>query len=227
MRTNITTLLSRAVLALSVFLMTATSAWGYCKHYIGGTICQETTENDAYLIKTLDDLKNLAVYINGGTYVNGTKNDVPHKASYDKFIQTADINANGASIIIGSDMTNYFDGKYDGNDKTISNLKINMTSKNNLGLFGVIGRNGSVTNLTLSRASVTGTFSSVGGFAGSNYGTISNCTIKNSTITGSSEVGGIAGGNYGTISNNTADNNTVESTGAANLHGGVGGIADV
>ena len=58
-----------------------------------------------------------------------------------------------------------FKGCFDGNHKTSSNLKINATQQN-VGLFGYLGRNSNVKDLTLDNCTITSTQSRVGGIAG-------------------------------------------------------------
>lgn len=82
-----------------------------------------------------------------------------------------------------------FKGCFDGNHKTISNLKINATQQN-VGLFGYLGRNSNVKDLTLDNCTITSTQSRVGGIAGYTDGNISGCTVSGS-ITGTGNVAGI------------------------------------
>ena len=95
-----------------------------------------------------------------------------------------------------------FSGIFDGQNHTISNLKIkpNEPHTYGIGLFGVVGY-GAVKNLNVDSASIVGTIDSgsprCGILAGSCNGKIENCHIKNSIInieTASSvSIGGIAG----------------------------------
>lgn len=91
--------------------------------------------------------------------------------------------------------TNKFEGTFDGQDKTISNLNIDMTDQSNIGLFGMT-TGGEIKNLTIFNADVKG-YLSVGVVAGTPY------TSKYTDITlgglikveGFSYVGGIGGKN--------------------------------
>ncbi len=109
---------------------------------------------------------------------------------------------------IGSGYNSYFTGTFDGNGHTITISDVNASSSNR-GVFGQVGTGGTVKNLV-----VKGTIqndldevSYVGGIAGKNYGTITNCcSFVNINVSGydynspkSVEAGGIAGYNYGTI----------------------------
>ena len=97
----------------------------------------------------------------------------------------------------------YFEGYFDGNGYTISNLYIGSSGgniANYQGLFGMINSNSLIQNLILSDSQITGkTF--IGGIAGRSKGaTIVGSIVKNVTLKGSSQVGGIAA-HYSNIGN--------------------------
>ena len=98
-----------------------------------------------------------------------------------------------------------FSAKFNGNGHAIANLMINRSSAGNAGLFG--NTSGAITNLGVLNVNIIG-FSSVGGLAGSNSGTITNSyatgTVEGSSINGN--VGGLVGWNNssGTIENSYA-----------------------
>ena len=89
-------------------------------------------------------------------------------------------------------------GTFDGGGHIISNLKIDSSDSNYLGLFAYIATGGVVENLTLSDVAISG-YGYIGGIAGYNRGTIENCSVSGS-VSGIFNVGGIAGYNGGTIS---------------------------
>jgi len=91
-----------------------------------------------------------------------------------------------------------FIGTFDGNGKTISNLYVNNSSKPRQGLFGYIGENSIVKNLTVNGRVIGNTM--VGGIAGTNSGTVQNC-YSNVSITGNEWTGGVVGRNNSTIRN--------------------------
>ena len=109
-------------------------------------------------------------------------------------------------------------GTFDGGGHIISNLKIDSSDSNYLGLFAYIATGGVVENLTLSDVAISG-YEYIGGIAGYNRGTIENCSVSGS-VSGSYLVGGIVGYNSGTIS--TCNNKGKVSGTEA---GGIGGIA--
>ncbi|WP_290534837.1 GLUG motif-containing protein, partial [Alistipes sp.] len=131
---------------------------------------------------------------------------------------SADINMAGKEWTpIGTDENNSYNGIFDGNGNTITGLTVNQSEKNYAGLFGCIGSGGTVKDVTLTKARVTGG-SNVGGVAGQNEGTVENCSVDG-TVTGTEyNTGGIVGINYGTISGCKTEGTV---TGNAN----VGGIA--
>ena len=93
-----------------------------------------------------------------------------------------------------------YTGNFDGGGHTITELKIDKSGTDYVGLIGCLGSGGKVQNVTLTNISVSGA-NCVGGIAGQNYGTVENCSV-NGTVTGKgfTDTGGIAGSNYGTIS---------------------------
>lgn len=73
----------------------------------------------------------------------------------------------------------FFNGTFDGNNKTIYNLS--ATAEEGAGFFGKTGGAAVVKNLTIDGATVNG-HHWVGAIAGYAYGTITDCTVKNATI---------------------------------------------
>lgn len=101
------------------------------------------------------------------------------------------------------DYDNPYTGTFDGAGHTLTELAINQSEANDIGLFGAIGKGGTVKNLKLTSVAIKG-YNWVGAVAGSNSGIIENCSAAGE-ITGSSEgVGGIAGVNDGIITNCSA-----------------------
>nr|WP_321453532.1 GLUG motif-containing protein [uncultured Carboxylicivirga sp.] len=155
----------------------------------------EGTEENPFLISTLDDLRTLSMS--------------PEYYSY-HFSQTADIDASDTqSWNLGNHdndettedqpmgffpITN-FTGTYNGNNHTINGLYINRPTANKVGLFGSV-TNGEVSNLGISDAEISGN-ESVGGLVGnSSNSTVTNCYCAG-TITGAgNQVGGLVGYNY-------------------------------
>ncbi len=98
-----------------------------------------------------------------------------------------------------------YQGTFDGNGKSISNLNVfrdetdNYDTSGSAGLFNTIGVDGVVKNLTMRNASIKPTVSA-GAICGTNYGTIENCCNFGGEIcVSTSYAGGIAGFNDGKI----------------------------
>ncbi len=83
---------------------------------------------------------------------------------------TANISCSGTWTPIGTSYA--FNGIFDGQGHTISGL--NVTSGNNVGLFGIIGSNGTVQNVGVINSTLKGG-NYVGGIAGQSAGRIINC----------------------------------------------------
>lgn len=112
-----------------------------------------------------------------------------------------------------------FTGTFDGNNKTISGLYYNNSGESDVGLFGCVGVNGKVINVTLADSYVSGK-SYVGGICGSNMGgTLQGCH-NTGTVSGNSWVGGVCGSNSGTLQESY---NTGEVSGTTQNVGGVCG----
>ena len=98
---------------------------------------------------------------------------------------------------------NKYQGTFDGNGKTISNLYINATS-DNIGFFGVTDI-GSLKNITFDNARVmsTGDYTTgiLAGEAGSSLAIENVKTMANCSVEGKENVGGIAGYARGNIDN--------------------------
>ena len=183
-------------------------------------------DDNNYLIKSADNLNLLSTYVNSG-----------HDCSGMSFKVTEDIDFNPQAgeennfTAIGT-FANPFKGTFDGgnnNGYTISGIRINASSGYQ-GLFGYVGRNATIQNVTLEDAEITCSRNYVGGIVGNNnYGKISNCTSRAKvSATGSAcyYYGGIVGRNYGTISNCTSSA-TVSSSGIdCHYYGGIVGEND-
>ena len=162
------------------------------------------TEAEPFVLKTADHLAWFRDYVNDDHLSACAKiaddvkeidmSTVCHKADTEK--QVAEL----SWTPIGN-FDNY-QGTFDGNGKTISNLYINATSEF-AGFFGYLA-GGNIKNITFDNAKVNSTGSYytgiLAGFAGScifeNIKTLGNCSVEGKQITG-----GIAGIAEGNISN--------------------------
>lgn len=117
--------------------------------------------------------------------------------------------------------TKPFTGTFDGDNKTISGLYFNDSGKDDVGLFGCVGVNGKVINVTLADSYVSGK-SYVGGICGSNMGgTLQGCH-NTGTVSGNSWVGGVCGYNGGRNGSPTIQK--CDNSGTVSGNSGVGGV---
>ena len=111
-----------------------------------------------------------------------------------------------------------FTGTFDGNNKTISGLYFNDSGKDDVGLFGCVGTNGTVKNVTLADSYVSGN-NSVGGICGmNNGGTVEGCR-NSGKVSGKGYVGGVCGYNKGSTLEKSYNTGDVSGTGDS-----VGGV---
>lgn len=144
-----------------------------------------------FLVEQEEDLRMLATIVNSGNDLFGYT-----------FLQTADIVLTGEFTPIGRNLNNadteklstVFMGTYDGQYHTVSNLRINLSSQNGVGLFGAC-YGATLQNIGIESGSVTGA-NRAGGIAGyADSCKILNCYNKADIriVTGADGVGGIAG----------------------------------
>lgn len=141
------------------------------------------------------------------------------------FIQTDNIDGNGETFIPLFSGDNRFSGNYNGNGKYISHLSMGCTGDVS-GIFGIIGQNGIVRNLEVKNLNiaVAGDIDcDLGAIAGSNYGTVRDCTVSDISITNGENIGGVVGwsANTASIISCKAENITID---AARRGIDIGGI---
>lgn len=150
----------------------------------------EGTEANPYLINDISDLEFLRDDVNAGNNYQG------------KYVALADdIDLNNQEWTPIGNNTNQFQGYFDGNNKTIKNLKVSGSNRY-VGLFGYIKGQGmsanttpSVKDLTLENVNVSGDYF-VGGLSGQAYTcNITNVTVKGN-VSGVRYVGGLVGHVY-------------------------------
>ncbi|MHC4131258.1 MAG: GLUG motif-containing protein, partial [Planctomycetota bacterium] len=109
------------------------------------------------------------------------------------FVVVNDINLAGWDIDTIGDNTP-FTGVFDGNDHTISGLSQSDPCDSYIGLFGnVQGPNALIKDLHLYNIDLIGDFM-VGSLVGKlSEGSITNCTVRNSVVSGNSQIGGLIG----------------------------------
>ena len=184
-----------------------------------------------YEISSAAELAWFREYVNGKIVNEGEKDGTTHLSASAKLTADIDLSefchaADGTKYTDEPSWTpignsnNMYQGTFDGNCKTISNLYINATS-DDTGFFGYAGA-GSIKNITFNNAKVNSSGNNTGilaGDAGSciieNIKTLANCSVKGQTY-----VGGIAGYSFGNIIN--CENRATVNGGS--ILGGVVGI---
>ena len=152
---------------------------------IFGAAGAQAAGQDVYLIESFEDLEAFSRMVSEKTS--------PFSG---RVYLTQDIEAERPFVPIGSP-EHMFSGEFDGNGHEISGLRIRGTGEFS-GLFGYVGIGGTVKNLTLTGAFVSGE-RYTGGIAGYTAGTIMDCMVSDSRVHGKSlnEYGAATGGIVG------------------------------
>lgn len=159
----------------------------------------EGTAEDPYQIKTAADFKKLDEAV--GTYGQS------HLGDFFAVVNDIDFAADTTFMGVGAGKIYEFEGSLDGRNHSIAGMNIhanvlddNGKTTNNgtvrTGLFGTIGANGSVKNVTIAANNVLRPYQQGGTITGLNAGKISNCKNYAEVRGAGSYVGGIAGANY-------------------------------
>ena len=139
------------------------------------------TKVSPYLITTPDQLDFLAKMVNG---TDGyTANDF--SGTYFKLGTNIDYTGDSENYTAIGSGSNPFNGIFNGDGKVVSGIRINQGSTDYQGLFGHVGSSGTVKNVILADAVITGG-SNTGAVVGNNAGTLSanyyhDCTVNNQT----------------------------------------------
>lgn len=180
-----------------------------------GTSIDGAEANEAYSYDS--NTKTITIYSGEGLkvaadVVNSGDNDI--NIILDNDIDLSDIDWTP----IGTESRPYT-GTFNGGTYTITGLTVNQT-RENVGLIGCIGSNGTVKNVKLENVNITGDGYFVGGVAGTNYGTIENCSVDGTLTNNRHYLGGVVGNNYGSIIG-CSSSGTI--TGTSPNVGGIGG----
>jgi len=126
-----------------------------------------------------------------------------------------------------------FRGVFDGNNMTISNLRINRTATSGdlnetLAMIGCLGQGGTVKNVILEDVSISGAFRYNAGIVGIMDGggnVVENCRVNSGTIEGVLGSGGIVGWmNSNAIVRNCETGTGLTINGISSAHSNIGGI---
>ncbi len=158
-------------------------------------------QNDgSYKVYNADGLMNIAELVNGG------KTDI--NITLDK-----NIDLTGKDWTpIGTDNDNSYTGNFDGGGHTITGLTV-TTNDENVGLFGYLGKAGTVKNVVMEDVQITSNHSRshAGGVAGHSNGTIENCSVSGS-VSGTVFVGGVVGAQWNGSTTGCSSSATVKGT---------------
>lgn len=97
-----------------------------------------------------------------------------------------------------------FNGIFDGDGKTLT-IKFTGKATETLGLFGQVGPNAEIKNLTININFNGESANYIGAIAGINHGKITDCIVEDINIIGGLYSGGLVGVNYGIISSTKDD----------------------
>jgi hypothetical protein len=129
------------------------------------------------------------------------------------------------TTVIGNGNSNYFDGVFDGNGKTVY-LKLEGTT-DRFGMFSYAGAGGDSSSCVIKNLTVDGSVSTtglyVGGVVGAGYVDIENC-VNRASVCGGRSVGGIIGYCRGTLFNCSNSGTIVATTPDENGSFFLGGI---
>ena len=190
------------------------------------------SEGHPYVITTTEGLDLLATKVNGsGEYKNyegkyfklGADITYSHAANDTWDLETSTTN-NFTPIGTGWPT---FCGHFDGDNHTISGVRI-YTTNSRVGVFGnLYTDNAEVKNLIVDDARITSTSYQVGGvvgYTGDNVAKskVTNCHAKNVLVKGCSDVGGVVGSSYGATVSGCTSGATVQC--ADEWTGEVGGV---
>lgn len=218
-------LIVRSAMTLILAVLATATVWGQDPASIGSISYNSSIS--AYEINSVDNLNDLAVYVNGtGSYSTNVTENIHHDCSGMTFIMTKDItytytnawnvtstenNYTPIGRFVSTDNDYLFKGHFNGDGHTIKGIRINRNVGDS-GLFGRLGEDAVVKNITLDDARITDQ-NHTGGIAGYNKGTISNChvtatvaihALPNNVQNQILYCGGIVGYNNGTVKNCTS-----------------------
>ena len=177
--------------------------------YQGYTPRENVIVNLRTFIRSVEDLKKFAQDVNNGKTYKG------ETVVLDEDLDLGSENWEPIGKVAGN---NKFMGTFDGNGKTIRNLKISdRGEEETVGLFGVL--NGTVKDLRIEGVNIThitdGRIAGgIGVVAGSifNTGLIENVVVRDVNINGNRWSGGIVGYLYGSVKNCRVENITLTLT---------------
>lgn len=175
------------------------------------------TADDPYTISSATEWNTLAQYI--------ADNADDLTGRYVKLAN--DISFSSTTIEpFGNDFVTYFNGTFDGNGKTISDIALTTSKSYTGGCFTKTGENAYIHNFSVS-GTISGAYSYCGGVVGALYGKIDNVTSNvNVTYSGSvGYIGGLVGYSYGGVITNCSNCATIDIQKTSPNTGGIVGYS--
>lgn len=169
-----------------------------------------------FVLTTAEQVAGLAKLVNNGNSFSGKTISINENIDFSAHLW----------IPIGKNDQFPFSGIFKGNNKTITNIQINLESQDFVGFFGQVYQ-GQVENITIQNATILGR-DTVGGLVAnlSTNSSVNNCHTKNVTLTALGyNAGGLVGGllTDSSISNSSAEGTI---TGVNQIGGLVGTLWD-
>jgi len=164
------------------------------------TVTLKANDEGYYEIGTADELYAFAAAVNGGDNAINGKLIADIEVNKNVLASDGSLNGDGSNFRVWTPIGpagNGFTGTFDGAGHTISGLYFNDSNTNYVGLFGHVGTDGRVQKVGVTDFYFGGSIE-VGGIAGSNNGTITNC-YTTGTVNGTRDVGGVVGYNANTV----------------------------
>ena len=174
------------------------------------------TASDPYLIKDTTDVKSLSSFIKETDY------------DYDgaHFLVVNDIDFTGVALPVIGAAPHQFSADFNGNGKTFTGITVDESAdktSTSLGLFGLVGVNGTVHDLTIDKSSIKG-YTNVAPFVSGLYGKVYNLTNHATVYAQSNAAGGIVAQAFRGASISKCVN-TADIAGKVNYVGGILGYA--
>ena len=150
----------------------------------------EGTAEKPYIITTENELRMISAYINNHSgwsakhYKLGADIALKNPQTVNNFVPFGTV-------------SNRFSGGFDGDGHTLSGVNISV-QENNVALFRAVAAGAYIKNLNLNGFTVSGKMHT-GALAGTNRGSVSNCSVTDSQLIGEENVGGLIGYNLGDV----------------------------
>lgn len=152
------------------------------------------SEENPYLITSRQELDNLAWAVN--------EKAQNYAGCFFRLTKDVDMQGENFDMIGNYNLRRDFQGTFDGNNKTISNMKVDYTTTGEesyfsyVGMFGSLGMSAKVKNLNLDETCTFVGTENVGSVAGYSYGATIENVKSSANVQGRNQVGGIVGQAY-------------------------------